>query len=331
MRRFVLIALVAAGLSPGLYWREAPLPPDFRQIVAIEPLLPPGGPPLAVDSKGFLRLTGAWALTSRNGDFGSYSALLALDDGALTGFSDRGAYLRLPAPLIDGDRAKMGGLFRDKGAPKNLQDIESATSDRATGRIWLGLEGRNAVIRMEPGLLVESVAQPAAMRGWSANRGPEAMVRLRDGRFIVLAEAESAWGATGGPALLFAGDPVERAAHIGFRFEPGGGFSPTDMAELPDGRVLILLRRVRLGLPYDFSARLVLADPAAIREGEAWPWQDIALLDPALPMDNYEGLAVAGGAGGGPLTLWLISDDNGASLIQRTLLIRLEWDYPALK
>jgi hypothetical protein len=29
--------------------------------------------------------------------------------------------------------------------------------------------------------------------------------------------------------------------------------------------------------------------------------------------------------------LWLISDDNGASYIQRTLLLRLEWDFAALK
>jgi hypothetical protein len=100
------------------------------------------------------------------------------------------------------------------------------------------------------------------------------------------------------------------------------------MAELPDGRVLILLRKVSLGLPYDFSARLVLADPTMIRASEPWPWEEVAELGPAVPMDNYEGLAIAGATEGKPLTLWLISDDNGASYIQRTLLVRLEWNYP---
>lgn len=323
MRRVLLILLVAIGLSPGVYWREELPPPETSERIGIEPLLEPGTAPVPLDASGRLRLTGAWELTSRNYLFGSYSALVVPGDGSLLAFSDRGFWLRLP--LFDGDRARQGAVFADSGAPKNAQDIESATRDPATGRIWLGLEGRNAILRMEADRSGIAIAQPDGMRAWPSNRGPEAMLRLRDGRFIVLAEKESGWGVSGGAGLLFADDPAEGAAGIGFRFDAARRFSPTDMAELPDGKVLILLRKVALGLPLDFSARLVVADPATIRAGESWEWEELAALGPDVPMDNYEGLAVSPASDGDSLTIWLISDNNGASYIQRTLLLRLEW------
>jgi hypothetical protein len=329
VRRFFLILLVVLGVTPGLYWREALPPPVTSQRIGIASLLEPGAAPVAVDAAGRLRLTGTWVLSSRNRIFGSYSALLPPEKGELRAFSDRGTWLRLP--LLDGAKARLGTVFADPGAPKNAQDIESATSDPATGRIWLGLEGRNAILRMAPDFSAMAVVDPAAMRSWPGNRGPEAMLRLADGRFIVLAEKESRWEIAGGPALLFAGDPLEGAPSTAFRFEAGERFSPTDMAELPDGRVLILLRKVSVGLPLDFDARLVVADPATIEPGKPWAWQTVAELDPVVPMDNYEGLAIEPSGPGRPLTLWLISDDNGASYIQRTVLVRLEWDYSALK
>jgi hypothetical protein len=78
-----------------------------------------------------------------------------------------------------------------------------------------------------------------------------------------------------------------------------------------------------------FTTRLLLADPATIRAGEDWAWTDVGELGSAMPRENYEGLAITGGADGGPVTLWLLSDDNGATIIQRTLLLRLDWTPPA--
>jgi hypothetical protein len=54
-------------------------------------------------------------------------------------------------------------------------------------------------------------------------------------------------------------------------------------------------------------------------------------LEAPIPSDNYEGLTVTGGAQGGPLTLWMVSDDNQSLLLQRSLLLRFEWIPPALK
>ena len=108
-----------------------------------------------------------------------------------------------------------------------------------------------------------------------------------------------------------------------FRYAPPAGYRPVDAAALPDGRVLVLHRRVTIGLPYGFEAKISVADPREIAAGEDWRGREIATLDSPLPVDNVEGIAVAP-QGDGSFVVWLISDDNNAAL-QRTLLYRLVW------
>ena len=98
------------------------------------------------------------------------------------------------------------------------------------------------------------------------------------------------------------------------------------MALLPDGRALILTRGVRIGWPFYFPLTLVVAEPRTIRPGAEWNWTELARIEGPAPNENYEGMAVTGGDDGDPIAIWLISDSNGAQLIQRTLLLRLEWD-----
>jgi hypothetical protein len=206
------------------------------------------------------------------------------------------------------------------------QDIESATADPKSGQRWYGYENINAIRRFEAGENGESRAVfPPAMRHWKANGGPEAMARLPEGRFIVLAE-DAPWLSAGGhAALLFPSDPVTGAKPLAFTFTPPIGYDPSDMAALPDGRVVILLRTIDLPFPPFFRSKLVVADPRAIVAGKRWPWTELATFHGPVPRDNYEGLAVAPAASG--VTLWIISDDNFAS-IQRTLLLKLHWRIP---
>src|SRR5690606_3853618 len=185
---------------------------------------------------------------------------------------------------------------------------------------------------------LEGRVAPAALRDWPTNGGPEAMVRLADGRFLILAERDHDGGAVDTPALLFDGDPVAGAKSRAFRFRAPAGYRPVDMAELPDGRVLILVRKVLWGLPPRFANQLVLADPATIGEGAAWQGEVIADLAAPLPSDNYEGLAIQSGPGqsdprasgsheagpGEAITVWIVSDDNSIRL-QKTLLLELRW------
>lgn len=317
MRKLFLIFALIVGLAPGT-WLRAPKPPaDHRQVLDVSAL------PVPRADLGPLELTGAWVLESPNDVFGSYSALTALDDGTLLAASDKGSMMHFSPPGARQAGVRIGYFGLDGGLPKYQLDVESLARDPADGRLWLGFEGANKIERFDAGFRSAATVRPEAMRGWPANQGAEAMARLADGRFIVLAEGTESWFENEVPGLLFPADPVAGAEPVAFRFALPAGYRPVDMAELPDGRVLILLRKVVWGLPPGFAGKLALADPAAIRAGEAWHVEPLADLDTPLPSDNYEGLAVVPDAGGG-MVLWLISDDND-SLAQRTLLLRLAW------
>jgi hypothetical protein len=272
---------------------------------------------------GPLEPVGAWVLDSPNDTFGSYSALVALGDGSLLAASDKGGMMRFAPPGVSGGQATLGYFGQDGTRPKWRLDIESMTRDPVSGRVWQGFEGDNRIERADAGFDARATVRPEAMRGWPGNSGPEAMTRLADGRFVVLAEGTRRWSDTEVPGLLFPSDPVAGAEPLAFRFMLPAGHRAVDMAQLPDGRVVILLRTIAWGFPPRFAGRLVLADPATIRAGEAWRAEPLANVVAPLPSDNYEGLATVPDGKGGT-TLWLISDDND-SFVQRTLLLKLHW------
>src|SRR5262249_24481649 len=89
------------------------------------------------------------------------------------------------------------------------------------------------------------------------------------------------------------------------------GFRPTDMAQLPDGRLLILMRKLLWPAPARFAGRIVVADPHELDHGNLLHGAVVAKLSSSLPVDNFEGLAIEPRADG-KVTVWLISDDNGA-------------------
>jgi hypothetical protein len=316
MRKFLLLLVVILGLAPGT-WLWSPRPPaDRRQVLNFHSLRIP------VVDLGPLEPTGAWVLESPHGDFGSYSALAALGDGTLLAASDKGSMMRFSVPGARAARVRIGYFGQDGNRPKWQLDSESMTRDPASGRLWLGFEGDNRIERFDPGFRDRATVHPDAMRGWPSNSGPEAMVRLADGRFIVLAEGTRQWQGSTVPGLLFPSDPVTGATPLAFRVIAPAGYHPVDLAQLRDGRVLILLRTIVWGIPPRFAGKLMLADPATIRAGEPWRLAPLADLAAPLPSDNYEGLAVEPDGSG--TTVWLISDDND-SLLQRTLLLRLHW------
>jgi hypothetical protein len=122
--------------------------------------------------------------------------------------------------------------------------------------------------------------------------------------------------------LLFSGHPGQSALSP-FRIVLPAGFDPVDIATLPDGRLLILTRRLSL-FPLHFESRIVLADPAGIEPRRALPTTDLALIDGVNLRENYEGMALKPGKDG-RMALWLISDGND-SAFQRTLLLELSFD-----
>ena len=318
MPRLFLVLVLSAAIAPGVLVRDPAPAPISGPVVRFTPL----AHPRRLDGANGLSLVGAWRVDSDDPEFGGYSALLVRRDGRLAAFSDRGASLEFSPPGSgDGHPPRLRALAGGRRGPsKRDRDCEAVTIDPASGTIWAAYEQSNAIVRLRPDLAEDGIVHPLAMHGWPANRGPEAMVRLTDGRFVVLGERQDGDGRN--PGLLFRGDPVARFPPDRFAYRPPPGYRPTDIAQLPDGRVLILERR--LDFPLRFSAALAVADPAAIRPGRTWRRRELARIASPLPSDNFEGMAVAA-APGGAVTIWLISDDNQAQLVQRTLLLKLSW------
>lgn len=309
--------MVAIGVSPGTWLRSGPYVPDQRQRLYVSRLDVPRD---AIG--GGIDVAGAWRLRSTNHHFSGYSALLAMGDGTLLAMTDHRRQMRFTAPDAAHRSVSFDFFARPGAGNERVIDLESVTRDPVSGYLWGAYERTNHIERYDADRTIAQ-AWPRAMRSWPDNRGPEAMARLADGRFVVLSEGSPHWFAADLPGLVFAGDPVDGVEPKSFRFRPPEDFVPVDMAQLPDGRVLILLRALRWGLPPTFEGKLIVADPGTIRPGERWAWRDVAHLAAPLPMDNYEGLAVEPGEEG-KLVLWLISDDNH-SKFQRTLLLKLLW------
>ncbi|MES2097543.1 MAG: esterase-like activity of phytase family protein [Pseudomonadota bacterium] len=271
---------------------------------------------------GALTFLGGLELSSRDGAFGGFSSMSVTGD-RFTLLSDGGNIVRftldrrfrLSAPEF-GDLPAGPGL----GWSKIDRDSESMALDPVSGAVWVGFERANAIWRYGPGLTAPAAhVAPPAMHDWESNGGAESLVRLRDGRFLVIAETDSRGQATGARnALLFSGDPLApRSGVVRFGYLPPDGYDPSDAVELPDGRVLVLNRRI--ALPFTWSAKLTLVDPRAITPGAILRGREIATLAPPLTVDNFEGLAVT--REGSATILWMVSDDN-LSAVQRSLLMK---------
>lgn len=307
-RRVLALLLLAVALTT---WLRTEVANHYSTDIAIAPLAP------AHRSSGDFAVAGLWQLRALTESFGGYSAL-ALHSEVLQLFSDQGwvlTFARPDQPDLTGQELRLRQLYPTSRPLIDLLDIESVTFDRVSGQFWIGYENHDTIYRYGMTGEPEAFVEPAYTAGWGNNSGIEAMVRLADGRFVVLKE-------TGGLGFLYPADPTQGAAPLAFRINWPDGYHPVDMAALPDGRVLVLLRRLGWHIPV-FESRLALADPALIDAERAWPVTSVLQLETLLPRDNYEALAVEPAADGS-LTLWLASDDN-RSAVQRSLLAKLRW------
>ena len=277
---------------------------------------------------GRLRWVGGWSLTGGDRRFGGISSM-TLRDGRFTMLSDTGLVTRFR--FTGTGRQADYAMYALPDGPgdkwrKANRDSESSTLDPATGRVWAGFETRNEIWRYTAGFAAaDGHVAPPAMAAWTQNEGAEAMVRLRDGRFLVFAESETRPDGSH-EALLFPRDPVTGATPVVFGVRTSDDHAVTDAAELPDGRVLLLMRRfspgtgLMTGTP-GFSAALAILDPARVRAGATVASESVATLAPPLTVDNMEALAIE--RHNGRTILWIASDNNFFAL-QRTLLLAFE-------
>ena len=289
-------------------------PPPAVSLVHFEPVPLEEQAPEA-RRLGRLVFLGGWALTSNDERFGGISAL-HVEDGEALALSDAGWRIRFPVPA--GRSPMRAGIAMMEAGPGPAEEKENRDSESLVvdgDALWVGYEQANAVWRYDrSGAVAQASAEPPAMADWRANHGPEAMVRLAGGRFLVFNEG------SGGDSevLLFAGDPaVPGTPALRLRYRPPAGYSVTDAALLPDGRLALLNRRVRLF--EGFTAKLVVARLPEAAEGAVIAGEEVASFDGAVTRDNFEGLSVT--REGGRTILWIASDDNYNKL-QRTLLMK---------
>lgn len=321
MRRLLLLVVVIAGLVPVTFLRT---PTSLRSDIAEVAVTPVAG---RAGVTGELALTGAWELSSAHGWFGGFSALVADGEAGLIAGSDRGWLLDLdlasPSPRAVPRSFRFVG--KRAGERKEVIDLESLARDPASGTLWGGFERANLVIRWAAEGS-ETLRRPPEIAKWSENSGPETLVRLADGRFVMLAEGPERGSETVHEALLFPRDPVVGTAPTAFRFIAPADYDPVDATQVPDGRVLILLRRVEYRIPARFDTAIAIADPRAIRAGKPWRAKVIQRLTGGVFADNFEGIAfVPDPRNPAEGAVWLIADDN-FSVFQKSILVRFAWD-----
>lgn len=327
VRRALALTSLLFFLGTGAFVADSPIPGNNSQQITVR--TPRDLPRLPYRlGEGPLTLVGGWELFSDNSDFGGFSALHAMGQGRLIALSDAailaGFTITPKGRAIDSFIAPLP-VRKGESSTKKEQDSESLTFDPVSGRYWAGFEQRHRIRRYAPGFArAEATGSPAAMRNWPANGGAEAIVRLRDGRFLVFSEAQ-----TVGPgkmrALIFARDPAEPGEEaVAFAYAPPIGYRITDVAQLPDGRLVALHRR--FSVAEGVSAVVGLIDTSTVRAKAVVRPQVIATLKPPFPTDNMEGIAVD--REGTRTILWIISDDNYLAL-QRSLLLKFEFSEPA--
>lgn len=267
---------------------------------------------------GALAFLGGWSLSSTNGRFGGISAM-HVDKDRVTALTDSGFVIRFPLPsgasgLV---RGRIDPLLEGSSPPakKEARDTEALAVSGSLA--WVGYERRNNVSRYRTrDWRREAHTRPQAMRHWPRNGGSEGLVRLRDGRFLIFSEHALRNDRTS-QLLLFDADPsLARSRSVTLGYRPPRGYAATDAAELPDGRLLILNRRLSFG--GGMSARLAIASlPTA---GDVMTGREIAALRPPVTVDNMEALSVTRESG--RTIVWIASDDNFSPPLQRTLLMK---------
>jgi hypothetical protein len=318
MRTFLLLLALPllATFAPKSLTNYADIPDE--PFLWVEPV------PLREEGSGrrigALTFIEGWSLRSNHPYFGGISAMrvegrrvFALSDGGITSHFD--------LPTQPGRIAvRMRDLPEMTGRRKTARDSEAMALHG--DRFWVAFERENAVIRYaRDGWRREASAYPPEMRKWPLNSGGEAMVRLRDGGFLILSEGRRhSGGAT--EALLFAGDPAvegTKAVRLGYRAPEG--FRITDAAQLPDGRLLFLNRRI--SILDGIQVKLTVAEAPTLKEGAVLSGREIAHFAPPVTTDNYEALSIA--EEDGRTILWIASDDNFMGF-QRTLLMKFALD-----
>jgi hypothetical protein len=257
--------------------------------------------------------------SANRADFGGFSGMLLDEDGTITALTDKAHWARAKlifdatGALSDIEGLEVWRLYRTETdfLQRPYTDAEAITRDGDD--LLISFEGAHRVGRFAglwgPEQPVEGL--PPALDDLGNNKGLEGLLKLPDGRLVMVAE-----------------EPIDTRNNIGWILEDGtaqaftitrsNGFSPTDLALGPEGETLYLLERRYsfFGGPGMRIRRFALAElePDALIEGEI-----LIEAGAGEAVDNMEALATRRGPRR-ETELLVLSDDN-FSFRQRTLLL----------
>lgn len=225
------------------------------------------------------------------------------DAGHLTGVSNLAV-----APMLDTDGRPISDLPGDQA--KIRGDAESVTSE-AEGNLLVSFE-RDHRVWSYADLAADPVEidLPSAVSDLRTNSALESVTQLPDGRLVIFAERPS------GDGSPINGWIREADGWRPLTYLPRDGFNLTDMAALPDGRIIALERW--FVAPVFLKIRLREITPDMLDADAPIDGRILATFTNPLLIDNFEGLAARPAPDGGTL-LYMISDDNFNDH-QRTLL-----------
>ncbi len=328
MRVFALILLILA-LVPAVYLRAPKPAPPADQPMVFEDLMPALRREGSLPAARPLELAGAWQL---HGGFPQSATLSGLTQagGGMVAVGDRGAVLWFARP----DRPKP-----DHAAPRPIRlarlinldwrkhrhptDAESVAVLAGTGDLLVGYEDPPALLRFSRNLALRARTPLPELVERTLNRGPEAMTALADGRTVVIGESHARWfDRTMHTGLIFSGLPKSDEVAKRFTVRMPPGVRPCELAQMPDGRLLVLGRSFSLA---GFRTEISVIAPAEIRPGAAITPRILARIDDPRIRDNYEGMTVTREPDGSA-ALWLLSDSNQMVWAQRTLLLKLRFN-----
>ena len=283
---------------------------------------------------GMLLYRGGLVLKSAEREFGGLSDLIVSSDGMrLTAVSDEGHWFQAHLGYdAQGDLAsvtagRISPMLNLAGMPMHGKegDAEGLTAmdGDPDGNVLVSFERDNRIWRYDLSRGAATARPEFVPTGdWIAhqddNLGIEALTLVSPTSILALSEATH---------------DAKGDLQAGLTDYPGGGthmlsvvehkpFAVTSVARAPDGGLYILERRFSVTGGLGADIRHVPASD--IHEGARLDGEVVADLDfQTANIDNMEGMALRIGPKGETL-LYLISDDNFAAPLQRTLLLMFE-------
>ena len=187
-------------------------------------------------------------------------------------------------PILDADGRALPDL---PGIESKIRGDAEALADDADGGLLVGFERDHRVWSYaDPNALPVAIELPPEVFSLSANSALESIARLPDGRLLIIAEAPV------NDQTLIKGWILETDGWRPISYVARDEFEVTDIAALPDGRIIVLERW--FAEPVFLQIRLRDISTDMLQAGTPIDGRVLATFSNPLLIDNFEGLAARG-------------------------------------